>query len=199
MQFGVSYEIWAAISIIIRMVAYLPYFYEIIKRQCHPHAFSWFIWFVIDFVAFLVQYYGGAGAASYATLFGGLISLTVATLAWFIGNRDITKGDYISFAVAMSVLPLWYFAHSPLAVLLVVISVEFVGNFPTWRKATRKPYEERAYIFFFLGLASIFTILAIEKMTLENILYPIYLVIVGMGTALYIVWRNRVVCKRNIQ
>jgi len=190
MTFGVSYEIWAALAVILRLAVYVPYIYETFKGRCNPHAFSWFIWFLIDFIAFLVLLYGGAGAGAYATLLSGTISLAIAGSAWFIGNRDVTRADYISLVVALSVLPLWYFAHSPLAVLLVIISVEFVGNFPTWRKATYKPYEERAYVFFFVGVASMFTIFAIENITLENLLYPIYLTIVCMGTAVYVTWRG---------
>jgi len=196
MAFNINhYEVFAAISIIIRIIGYTPYFYEIFKKKCHPHAFSWFTYFLIDFTAFCIQFHEGAGAGAYVTLSGALISLSIAIMGWFIGKRDIKPLDCISFVSALMMLPLWYFIQSSLAVLVVIMTIEALGTIPTLRKATYKPYEERAYVFFFLGVACAFSLLAVEKVSLENMLYPSYLLLTGIGVGSYVVWRNSVMRK----
>lgn len=190
------YEIWALVSVSLKIVAYVPYFKHIIKGKCHPHSFSWFIWFVIIFIAFLVQFLGGAGAGAFATLFASLICLAIAVLGFLIGRRDIVFADYIVLVAAMTILPLWYFVHSPLTVIAVVIAVDMMGFIPTWRKAFLKPFEERGKTFFILSISSVFGIIAVEEITAANLAYPVYLSISHLATAFYIAWRNKAVIGR---
>jgi len=191
-----GYEIWALASIILKIVAYVPYFKHIIRGKCHPHAFSWFIWFVIIFIAFLIQLFGDAGAGAYTTLFSSLICLAVALLGFFVGRRDIVFIDHVVLVIAMAILPFWYFVQSPLLVILIVISIDMIGFIPTWRKAFLKPFEERGKTFFILSFASVFGILAVEEVNFVNLAYPVYLASSHLATALYVAWRNKVVIGR---
>ena len=191
------YEICAAISVLLKIFAYVPYFRDIFRGKCHPHAFSWFIWFVIIFIVFLVQLLGGAGIGSFTTLAAGLICLAVAVLGWFVGRRDISKWDWVAFVSAFALLPLWYVIEDPLMVVIIITLIDLIGYFPTWRKATLRPYEERSQTFFILSISSLFALFSLADTSLANMLYVAYLVVMHFATGTYVVWRHKVVSAQN--
>lgn len=198
MNFGISYEIWAVIAIILKIFSYAPYLIAVIRRKVFPHSISWFIWFLNIFLVFLVQIYEGAGAGAFPTLLSSLICLAVAVCAFFYGDREMDRKDYIALAVAIYALIFWLLLRASLIALTIVIFVDIVGYIPTWRKIIRKPMEESSYMFIMAGLAGLFSMIAIENLVIETLIQPIYGSSVSIATGLYILWRRRKAIMANL-
>lgn len=180
------------IAIVLRVFCYAPYLLGVFKRKIQPHMFSWFIWFLNITLVYMVQLYEGAGAGSFPTLFAALVCLAVALSAFFLGERNMDKKDYISLAVAVYAMLFWLIFRSSLLALAIVMFVDFVGHIPTWRKIVRKPNEEGAYMFISVAVAGLFSIFAIENMVIETFIQPLYAFVISMGTGIFILWRRKV-------
>src|SRR3989338_9631999 len=89
------------IAIILGFVGYMPYFREMFLGKTRPHVFSWFVWGLLTGIAFFAQIAKGGGAGAWVTGFSAIICFCIAVLAFFYGEKQITKSDWFSFAGAL--------------------------------------------------------------------------------------------------
>ena len=186
-----GHEVWALLSIFIKLFIYAPYVLGVLKGKFVPHSFSWMVFFSLDFIGFLVQFYNGAGMGAFPTLAGALLCFLIMALGFYKGNQDIRRCDFIALVSAFSLLPLWYLANSSLLVLLIVMIIGIVGSFPTWRKVTDKPNEESSLLFFLIGASALVSMFSIDQVMLTTVLYPLFTVISSCALATYIIVRSK--------
>ncbi|MFH1158498.1 MAG: hypothetical protein V1721_06405 [Pseudomonadota bacterium] len=183
-------EIWAGLAILLMTVAYIPYFYFIFKGCVRPHAFSWLIFFIQTFIAFLVQCATKAGIGAWPTLLSALICLAVCIAGFRTGKKDIHRSDYIALLAALLALAIWYLTNDPLWSIIIIVIVDTAGYFPTFRKAYAKPHEEGFLTFLLMGISNTFMTLAVENPTLTNVLFPAHMAVLDLGLAGYLLWRR---------
>jgi len=191
-MFSLSKELCAGISIIISLSGYVYYYYSVFKGKCRPHAFTWLIWAIIVFIAFLAQYSTNGGVGAFPTLLISLLCLGAAILGWFFGEKNIKTIDYIFLISAFFTLPLWYFTNSPLWSVVALVIIDAIGFLPTIRKSFSKPQEENIYTFTMMATSNIFTAMAMEDPNLVNLMFPVYLVIINISFVFYLFLRRRI-------
>ena len=161
---------------IISMIAYLPYFYSIIKGKTKPSRSSWWIWSLVGFII-LVSYYDlGARNTIWIPIVFFICPLAIAFLSIKYGaNKGLKKLDLVSIILSIISLTLWGFFRLPILTLTVNIFIDFLGFLPTFQKSYQKPTEENrmTWILFFLG--SILNLIALEEFSISIALYPIYM------------------------
>ena len=167
-------EVLSGISIVITIMAFLPYIKSIIEGGTKPHVFSWVIWSSTTFIIFLAQLSDKGGAGAWPLGVSSIISLYVAFLAYKKkSDITITRSDWIFFLIAMGSLPLWYFTSDPLLVVIILTSVDVMGFGPTYRKAYRDPYSEKLQFFTLMGVREFFSVSALENYSLTTLLFPV--------------------------
>jgi hypothetical protein len=176
-----SAQMWGWISLAIAVASYLPYYASIFRGRTRPHAFSWFVWGPLTLIAFFAQDVSGAGAGAWATGLTGILSLLIGVLALFYGERDITRADWLSFAAALIVIPVWYFSRNALAAVALIVMIDALGFYPTFRKTLRKPHEEFLFTYWLCAVQFFVSLLALETFSLTTALYPA--AIVAMNSA----------------
>jgi hypothetical protein len=167
------------------------YFTAIFRGKTHPHVFSWFIWGTISGIGFAALVAEGAGAGSWARGFGSATCFLVVLLGFFTGEKNITRGDWITFAAALSAIPLWVVTRTPFWSVVIVCCIDTAGYYPTVRKSWRKPREEMAASYLFSCLGAVLSLAAIEQYNPSTWLYPLTLSFSNGAMWLFLLTRRR--------
>jgi hypothetical protein len=164
-------QILGTISLLVVIVAYVPYYWAILKKQAKPHILTWITWVLITGIAFAVQVYEDAGPGSWLMGLSCALCLGVAILSIKYGEKTIKRSDWCSFSGALMGLPLWYITKDPTWSVILISLVDALGFYPTFRKSWQKPYDESPLFFFIGALSCVFSILALEKISIDTALY----------------------------
>lgn len=161
------------------VLAYLPYLRAIVRGRTRPHVFSWVIWSVTTLTVFVAQLHSGAGAGAWPTGVSGVLTLTVAGLA-FLRRADntITRADWAFLGGAAASLPAWHLTADPLWAVVILTTVDLLGFGPTLRKGYRLPHEEHLGFFGLVAASNVMVLAALERYTLATVLFP---AAIGLG------------------
>jgi hypothetical protein len=179
------------LSTLMMVFSRASYFASIWRGQTRPHAFSWLIWGVISSIGFAAQWAEGAGAGSWARGFGALTCFLLVGLGLWRGEKNITRGDWITLVVALGARPLWVLTKTPFWSVVIVCIIDCIGYLPTLRKSWHKPQEEIWYSYGFSFLGAVFSLVAIENYTPSTWLYPLVLTLSNGAMALFLLMRRR--------
>lgn len=186
-------EFLSGVSILLAFVSYLPYIHGMIKGKTRPHAFSWFIWAILTFIAFFAQLDQGGGVGSWLMGFTGLMTLGISIAAFFIGKRDIKRSDWCCFIVSLAAIPLWIVTKNPGLSIILITTIDAIAFYPTFRKGFYKPYEEVIFTYIISTLKFLIGTFALEAYNMNTVLYPLSLVIMNGAFVVLLIWRRRVV------
>lgn len=182
--------LFGLLSVAAMLAARLTYFASIWQGKTRPHAFSWFIWGVISSIGFAAQFAEGAGAGAWARGFGAATCFLLVFISLFRGEKNITRADWITLAVALSAIPLWILTKTPVWSVILVCLIDTIGYLPTVRKSWSKPQSESALSYSIGSLGAFLTLLAIENYTVSTWLYPAVLVASNGAMALFLLNRR---------
>ncbi len=187
-------EIFSATAMALTFIAFLPYIRSIMRGNTRPHVFSWVIWGVTTLVVFVAQLKDDGGLGAWPTGLSGIITFYVAVIA-YIKSSDtaITRADWIFFLTAMSSIPFWYFTSDPLWAVVILTVVDVLGFGPTMRKAYHHPFQEDVLFFSLFTVRGLFSIAALENLTLTTVLFPAAVSFACLLLIVMVVYRRRVV------
>ena len=100
-------EWFAAAAIIVSIARYSTYLYSIYKGETQPHVFSWFNWGLVVAIGTVAQFQLGGGPSAWVLLVVAVTCFFIAFVALFVGEKDITKSDWLSFIGALCAIPIW--------------------------------------------------------------------------------------------
>ena len=165
---------FSTLAIALTLFAFFPYIRSILLGETKPHVFSWIIWGLTTTIVFFAQIGDKAGIGAWPIGLSGLITLSIAVLA-FLKRSDIsiTRIDYLFFSAALMSLPFWYFTSEPLWAVLILTIVDLLGFGPTIRKVYDSPYSENQTFFVLFALRNILVVLALEHYSVTTVLFPI--------------------------
>ena len=167
--------VFGVIASIIGLLSYPLYFRDILKGLSKPHVFSWFIWFLLTGITFLIQLAEGGGAGSIVTGVESLCCFALAVLAYTKGEREITRSDWVCFALALVAIVLWQLADAPTFAVVMVIVADTLALIPTLRKSYIKPHQETASQYALSSLHWVIAIIALESLAPANWLVPAWM------------------------
>ncbi len=183
------------IAVIVALIGYIPYIRDCIKGKTKPHVISWFIWALVSFLAFGIQFFNEGGAGSFVNLFMGIICSVIFVFSLKNGTKDITKNDWIAFTLALIAIFLWLIVKQPLLSIILVVFIDIMSFLPTIVKAWKKPWTETVVTFGLSGIKNGLSIYALESLSLITVMYPAYSLIVNFFFVIMLVLRRRVSVK----
>ncbi|MCE7913598.1 MAG: hypothetical protein DYH15_02725 [Nitrosomonas sp. PRO4] len=193
-------EIISAIAIVLTLTAFIPYIRAIFNGTITPHVFSWIIWGVTTFFAFLAQLQDKGGVGAWPIGVSGSITIFIACLAYLKrADVTITKTDWIFFISALSSLPLWYMTSDPLWAVVTLTIVDVLGFGPTIRKAYYFPYSESLLFFGLFTVRNLLVMMAMENFSATTLLFPASIAAVCVVLMCLIAYRRRVVVANRIE
>lgn len=175
------------------LVAFVPYIRAIFDGTIRPHVFSWVIWGVTTFLAFLAQLEDKGGVGAWPIGVSGSITIFIACLAYLKrADVTITKTDWLFFVAALSSLPLWYLTSDPLWTIVLLTIVDVLGFGPTVRKAYHFPYSESLLFFALFTVRNLLVMMALENHSVTTLLFPAAIAAMCILLMGMIVYRRKV-------
>jgi hypothetical protein len=186
-----DYKIIAGyLSIIVAVIACIPYFRGIFANKTKPHAFSWLVWSFLVGIIFAAQVVKHGGAGTWAAGFTVFMCFVIFLFALIKGDRKFVLFDWMSLVAAFVAMILWQITKDPTLSVILVTITDAIGFLPTLRKGCYKPREESPIFWAFTAAKWGFSIIALSAYSFVTLLSPVYLLIVNGGFAVLLLWRR---------
>ncbi len=190
-MFFFSKELSAIISIALSVVSAYPYIRDCLRGTTKPHFFTWCIWCLSASIIFYALYINGAGPGAWVTGFFAVKCFVYCVLAYFVGERQITRSDWGCFIGALLAIPLWRMTNDPLWSVIWLIGIEAIAFIPTFRKSWLKPHEETLQSYLWAIIQCFLALLATERFIWVNTLYAVSIIIQNTVFILFVLWRRK--------
>ncbi len=184
------------LSIIIVVAVTVPYARLVWRGTIKPHLFTWVIWALTTGIAAAARMSEAAGPGAWGQWAGAGSCVCVAALAWRQGEKDITRGDWRAFLLALAAIPLWLLTENALLAVLTVTTIDVVGYYPTFRKSWHRPHEEAVFNYIAANVIHVLSVLATEHYSVTNLLFQVTLFVVNSLLVATVLWRRRQLCVR---
>lgn len=186
-------EVFGLASIVLTVVAFLPYLGAIRSGTVVPHFFSWLIWSLTTAIVFLAQLAADGGYGAWPTGISALITFYVTWLAYVLRTDiSITRSDRFFMAGALASLPAWFLTDDPLWSVVILTTVDVLGFGPTLRKAWSHPYEESFQFYLLFVIRSGLSIPALTSRNPTTLLFPLAMMVSCSFVCVLLWWRRRV-------
>ena len=166
---------WTAIS----TVGFFLYLRDMLKGKTKPHMFTWLIWAIMGYIGFGIQVAYDAGIASLVMLWFSIVPTFVFFYTLKSSQKDIALVDYFSLAGAFIALSFWLFLDMAFISVLLLLTIDYLAYFPTFRKCYKKPFEETVILFVLVNFWYIASIITLDNLVFENYGYPLWLFIIN--------------------
>ena len=201
MEVEMTYDyhlVLASLGAGIGLLSFVPYFRDIFRGTTKPHVFSWFIWFLLVGITFLIQVSEGGGIGAVVTGIESLCCLGVTIFAYTRGEKNITRSDWVCFVLALVAIALWQLANQPLLAVILVLIADMLGYIPTFRKSYSKPHEETASQYALSAVHWVLAISALQVFLLTTWLYPAWMAVFDSILVATLLIRRRQLKKRDV-
>jgi hypothetical protein len=188
-------ELLGALSVLIVVIATVPYVRQMLAGKIKPHLFTWIIWTLTTGIAAAARATELAGPGAWGQWAGAASCLAVAVLAWRLGEKQITRSDRIAFVLALLAIPLWQLTDNALAAVVMVTAIDLVGYYPTFRKSWLCPHEEAIFNYLAANLIHVLSLLATEHYTLVNVLFQAAVFTANTLLVGMVLWRRAQLAK----
>ncbi|AGH98009.1 hypothetical protein [Micavibrio aeruginosavorus] len=187
--------LFLSLAILVSLIRYATYFHSIYKKETRPHVFSWLNWGIMVGIGAYAQFTLDGGASVWALVFVSVTCLLIAFLSLFVGEKNITRSDWLAFIGALAVIPVWMGTQNPFFAIIALMVIDILSYYPTIRKSWNDPWGEPPVSYFWAGLRYFFALLAVPEFTVHTVAYPFFLMAGDWGFALYVVWRRQIMKK----
>lgn len=187
-------ELIGSITVILGLIAYIPYIREIYAGKVTPHPYSWFVWGLTAGVMFALQALNGGGAMSWSTLTISIICLFICGLSWKRGGkRVVDKRDKTTLVLAFIAIFLWLVVDEPTLSMLLLICADLLGFIPSVRKTWRDPYSETLKMWAINGVRHSLNIFAITTYSVLTLANPVVWAICNFSFCALILARRKII------
>lgn len=182
--------IFGYIAVVLSIISYIPYIYDVLKNKTHPHIFMWALWSLLSGLTYIIQIYNNAGAGSWSMAISTLACLFIFLISIKKGEKHIVLLDWICFLGALLAIIIWLATNNQIwAVILITLSAA-LSFVPTFRKSWFKPHEETSLTFIINTIKWLFSLAALSELTFFTGFYLITVVILNGLLALLILTRK---------
>ncbi|MES2088091.1 MAG: hypothetical protein V4467_03830 [Patescibacteria group bacterium] len=186
------------VAVTLVFVGYAPYIRDTVKGKTVPHIFSWLVWTLAVTISWALQISGGAGVGAWTTGVTATICFIVLLLSIRNGNKEITKLDLAFLFLALTSLALWIFAKQPVLSVILIVSTDVFGFFPTIRKSWKEPHSETLFMYQITTIRHGLSIFALQQFNILTLLYPITWVLANLAFSVMLMIR-RAMLKKDVE
>jgi hypothetical protein len=155
------------------VISYVPYIRAILAGETKPHRTTFGIWSFIGSVQ--VSYVAsGARVTVLLPLVYLLGEMVVFVLSLKRGVGGTSKLDIVCLIGALLGIAGWAITNNPHVALYLGIAASLCGFIPTIKKTYHEPHTENALSWGMAAVAASLNLLAVPRLELYLIIYPIY-------------------------
>lgn len=183
--------LFAILSIICGLTAFLPYVFDIFRLKTKPHIFTWIIWFLTQSTATYAIFHGGGGIGGLELLMGTVLQLVVILFSLKYGIKDVTKSDAAVLIIALAAIVIWWQLNQPILSVFMVSAIDASGYIPTFRKSYKNPWSETLKTFFLFALSDMFSILALKEYNFLTMTYLLTILVLNISIVAFCLSRRK--------
>lgn len=191
-----GHEIMAWISAILIFASSFRYMHSIIVWKTKPNVVGWILYQIATICVLVSSYELGAMSTIVASLAYGINQLIIIGLAFYYWYAKINRIEWVYFGISMISLVGWMvLTHSPdvfvghhfdalkiaLIVLIINTFIDMMWAVSIFTKLYKHPETEDSMAWFLAFLSGLFSLLAIEELSTEEFIYPIYLIVSNLA------------------
>jgi hypothetical protein len=168
-------NILAILSFAMVVVSMVPYIVDVLKKRVVPERISWLLWAALGATYFVSALTTGGGILF---TFGELLCPTIIfflSIKYGVGGKSWF--DRICLIVAAVAFALLIVVDNPIFGLVLALFVDCIGMVLTVRKLAKDRSSEPRAPWGLAVIAAILSIVALESYTVENLLFPLYIVV----------------------
>lgn len=186
-------EVLGMVTVALALIGYIPYLKNTFSGKTKPHMVSWFLWTIVSFIAFGLQWSKGAGAGAYANFAMGVICLVLFLQGLKSGTKNIRKADIVSFVMAMVAIFLWLVVDQPEWSIILIVLIDIFSFIPTFIKSWDKPYQETLFTWMVSIVRQFLILLSLQSFNFVTALFPLYAITANIIFCVELIVRRRVV------
>ncbi len=181
------------LAVAIGLIGYVPYIRDVLRGRTNPHVFSWFLWALLEGIAFFAQLAKGGGAGTWVTATSAVIALFVAIMALRRKDKQVVLFDWIALSGAIVGIILWQTTNNPLLAVIFVTAADALAFVPTFRKSFNRPNEETLTEYGLTTVKWTLGILALGSLNPTTWLYPTSLIVTnGLFVVMSLIRRHQI-------
>jgi hypothetical protein len=184
--------VFVLLAVIASLIRYGGYFLSVYRKETRPHVFSWLNWGLVVAIGAYAQFELGGGLSAWGLVFVSTACFAFAVWALFVGEKHITRSDWITFCCALAVIGLWRLTENPSLAIMLVVAIDMLSYWPTIRKSWNDPWGEPPASYFWAGLRYFFLLFAVPQPTLSNMAYLFWLMSTDWAFAAYVLIRRQI-------
>jgi hypothetical protein len=143
-------------------------------------------------VSLLQQHTLGSGWLLAMTIGDGIGAVAILLLALKKGMGGVGRVDLICYGLLLIDVTVWLSTGDALLALYLSIFADVAAVTPMLLKTWRQPWTETAFFFSLGFIAPILNIIAAGSYSYAVILFPAYIALINLLTALLIIYRQHV-------
>jgi hypothetical protein len=189
-------SIFLTASVVLTLLAVLPYVRDILQGRTKPNLTSWITWSLLTGVATIAE--GSAGQTATAIYTGAACLETIAVVALGLrhGHVKYSSIDVICQVGALVGFLLWWLFDSPAAAVVAAVTIDFVGSLPTLRHAWGNPREETWITYALSAVGGLLAIFALTTYNWVSLPYVVYIVLINTTVAAVVIWQKHRLTQR---
>lgn len=185
------------ISGVFLIAGYVPYIFEVVKKNTVPNRASWFIWSLSTAIILFGVKETGTHEAIWVPIADAVGCFVIFIMSIRLGVGGWSKTDKISLIISALSLVILFITKNAFSALIMNLLIYVSGYIPTIKKVLHDPKSESrfAWTLFFIGVVLNFVTVIVGSDTgLVVWLYPTVL-ISTVGTLFFFLVRpiNRVI------
>lgn len=182
-------NIFLSTSVILGLISSFVYFIAILKGEAKPHRTTRLVFLFISSLTTLSLFAQGNRVALWLSAVSTFQSVVIFLLSIKYGMGGRSKTDIFCLLTACIGIVSWQLTKNPITALYFAILADFIGVVPTLIKTYHFPKTE-VWTFYFLDVcAGIFNLLATNKFTVNQFLYPLYIIVINL-IVVFLIKRN---------
>ena len=180
-------------AVLVEFISYFVYLHSIYKGHTKPHAFTWFVWAILNVVGFAAVLVAGGEAGSWVLGVNAIACFAIAGVGFYQRHVDYDLYDWLALFGGLFGTFLWWFTKNPLYAVILVSLSDCLAFSLTIRKAYKFPLEENVSSFAAGILYYILAIIALENYSVTTWLYHAVIILLDATLVATILIRRKTI------
>jgi hypothetical protein len=171
------------------LAAISPFFYisAILKGKAKPHRTTRIVILTITVLSTASLFAQHNTVAIWLSGVSMLQAIAIFLFSMKYGMGGWAKLDIVCLILALFGIVLWKVTQNPVIALYMSVLADFVGMVPALEKTYRLPHTEVWSFFLMDTMAGLMSLLAVQKWTVQEYSYPLYIMLINFAMVLLIV------------
>lgn len=185
-----AFAILGIVAGVVNTIGLVPYVRDILGKKTKPERATWWIWLALNLIAFWALL--SEGWTWYLAVMIASISAValIAVLSIKFGYGTFKRRDILSLVVAGIGIILWKLTDQPVAALLIVMAIDFVGLWLTLTKTWEAPQTETLISWILAASGSALGLMAVGSGDITKLIYPVYIALGNSSIVFVILYRR---------